>query len=278
SPSSDGKFQINLSKDDTMKLSAGSNELKLLAISNLALKPDVYTTSIIGLAGQVPAPEPTPTPQPQPQPQPSPAPAPNSGCLIATAAFGSELCPQVQFLRGFRDSRILSTEAGSSFMNVFNAWYYSFSPYVADYERNNPWLQQIVKAAIYPLIGILLLSETSYASFSGEYGAVIAGLTASSLIGAVYFTPLALLIRKARPYKLSLRVPLIVFGAVVVSILVGIVSNSTPVLMASTAAMVLSTLIFSALLLAKVLERYVIVRIRQINIRLWFLSNQKSSA
>ncbi|MGH9923237.1 MAG: ABC transporter substrate-binding protein, partial [Nitrososphaerales archaeon] len=44
SPSSDGKFQINLSKDDTMKLSAGSNELKLLAISNLALKPDVYTT------------------------------------------------------------------------------------------------------------------------------------------------------------------------------------------------------------------------------------------
>lgn len=269
SPSSDGKFQINLSKDDTMKLSAGTNELKLLAISNLALKPDVYTTSIIGSGGlTTTTPPPTTTTPPQPQPQPQPQ--PNSGCLIATAAFGSELSPQVQFLRGFRDNRILSTEAGSSFMNVFNAWYYSFSPYVADYERSNPWMQQIVKTSIYPLIGILLLSETSYASFNGEFGAIIAGLTASSLIGAVYFTPLALIIRKARPYKLSLRVPLIIFGAVAVSILAGIVSNNIPVLMASTAAMILSTLIFSALLLARILERYVIVRIRQINITKFF--------
>ncbi len=267
-PSSDSRFEIELSKDDTMKLSAGSNELKLLAISNLALKPDVYTTSIIGLGGQVQSPGSTPTPQPQPQP--SPAPAPNSGCLIATAAFGSELSPQVQFLRGFRDNRILSTEAGSSFMNVFNAWYYSFSPYVADYERSNPWLQQIVKTSIYPLIGILLLSETSYTSFSGEYGAILAGLTASSLIGAVYFTPLALIIRKARPYKFSLKIPLIVFGAVAVSILVGIISGSTTVLMASTATMVLSTLIFSALFLARIFERYVFARMRQVNIMRFF--------
>lgn len=48
-PSSDGKFQINLSEADTTKLSSGANELKLFAISNFALKPDIYTTSIIGL-------------------------------------------------------------------------------------------------------------------------------------------------------------------------------------------------------------------------------------
>ncbi|HXG08042.1 MAG TPA: CFI-box-CTERM domain-containing protein, partial [Nitrososphaera sp.] len=50
-----------------------------------------------------------------------------SGCLIATAAFGSELTPQVQYLRNFRDSYILSTASGAAFMNAFNTVYYSFS-------------------------------------------------------------------------------------------------------------------------------------------------------
>ena len=34
------------------------------------------------------------------------------GCLIATAAFGSELSPQVQFLREIRDNTVLQTESG----------------------------------------------------------------------------------------------------------------------------------------------------------------------
>ena len=63
-----------------------------------------------------------------------------SGCLIATAAFGSELTPQVQYLRNFRDHYILSTASGSAFMNTFNSIYYSFSPQVADYEREQPLL------------------------------------------------------------------------------------------------------------------------------------------
>ena len=45
-----------------------------------------------------------------------------SGCLIATATFGSELTPQVQFLRNFRDHRVLQTFAGSQFMIVFNCF------------------------------------------------------------------------------------------------------------------------------------------------------------
>ena len=32
------------------------------------------------------------------------------GCLIATAAFGSEMAPQVQFLREIRDNTVLQTE------------------------------------------------------------------------------------------------------------------------------------------------------------------------
>ncbi len=115
---------------------------------------------------------------------------PPSGCLIATAAFGSELTPQVQFLRGFRDNYIMDSQAGSAFMGAFNSAYYSFSPQVADYERKQPWLQSAVKTGLYPLFGILLASEKAFSvAPEGEAGALLAGATASSLIGAVYVSP-----------------------------------------------------------------------------------------
>ena len=117
----------------------------------------------------------------------------SSGCLIATAAFGSELAPQVQTLRNFRDGIALNTLAGSSFMTVFNGWYYSFSPQVADFERGQPWLKEAVRVSIYPLLGILDLSTGVYdaLAFNGEAAIVGAGLTASALIGLLYFAPLS---------------------------------------------------------------------------------------
>ena len=45
------------------------------------------------------------------------------GCLIATAAFGSEMAPQVQFLRELRYNTILQTQSGTSFMTDFNQFY-----------------------------------------------------------------------------------------------------------------------------------------------------------
>jgi len=58
-----------------------------------------------------------------------------AGCLIATATYGSELAPQVQTLREIRDNSLLVTDSGQIFMNSFNEFYYSFSPYIADYVR-----------------------------------------------------------------------------------------------------------------------------------------------
>ena len=60
------------------------------------------------------------------------------GCLIATATYGSEMAPQVQQLRELRDNQLLQTESGTAFMGTFNDIYYSFSPIIADYERENP--------------------------------------------------------------------------------------------------------------------------------------------
>ena len=77
------------------------------------------------------------------------------GCLIATATYGSELAPQVQQLRELRDNKLLQTESGSAFMESFNDFYYSFSPTIADYERENPVFREAVKLAITPMISSL---------------------------------------------------------------------------------------------------------------------------
>jgi len=77
---------------------------------------------------------------------------PGGGCLIATATYGSELSPQVQQLRELRDNKLLQTKTGSLFMKGFNDFYYSFSPKVADLERENPAFKETVKLAITPMV------------------------------------------------------------------------------------------------------------------------------
>ena len=79
------------------------------------------------------------------------------GCLIATAAFGSEMAPQVQFLREIRDNTVMNTQSGATFMTGFNQFYYSFSPYVADYERENPVFKEAVKVTLTPMLTSLTL-------------------------------------------------------------------------------------------------------------------------
>ncbi|MDH3278294.1 MAG: hypothetical protein OEM21_09385 [Nitrosopumilus sp.] len=77
------------------------------------------------------------------------------GCLIATAAYGTELAPQVQFLREIRDNTVMSTSSGASFMTGFNQLYYSFSPTIADMERENPIFQEAIRVFITPMISSL---------------------------------------------------------------------------------------------------------------------------
>jgi len=42
-------------------------------------------------------------------------------------------------------------------MNTFNDFYYSFSPIIADYERENPVFKEAVKLTITPLLASLSL-------------------------------------------------------------------------------------------------------------------------
>jgi hypothetical protein len=88
------------------------------------------------------------------------------GCLIATATYGSEMAPQVQRLREIRDNQLMSTDSGISFMTGFNEFYYSFSPYIADMERESPVFKEMVKIGITPLLSTL--SVMSYAETDSE--------------------------------------------------------------------------------------------------------------
>jgi len=90
----------------------------------------------------------------------------DGGCLIATAAFGTELAFEVQQLRELRDNYLLKTESGSSFMVGFNELYYSFSPTIADLERQSPIFKDAVKLVITPLI--TSLSILNYVDIDSE--------------------------------------------------------------------------------------------------------------
>ena len=118
------------------------------------------------------------------------------GCLIATAAFGSELSPQVQFLREIRDNTVLQTESGISFMTSFNQFYYSFSPVIADYERENPAFKEVVKLTLTPLLTSLTLLQ--YADIDSESEMLGYGIGIILLNIGMYFVAPAILIIKVK--------------------------------------------------------------------------------
>ena len=131
-----------------------------------------------------------------------------SKCIIATVTYGSEVADEVQILRNFRDNIVLSTYAGSCFYIAFNAFYYSWSPYVAYWIQANPWIKPLFKALIYPLIGILLFSTylvSPLVEFNAELAVYTAGTIASILIGLVYYSPIVYFVSRKRPRYFSKR-------------------------------------------------------------------------
>jgi len=157
---------------------------------------------------EVPEPEPVVVAEPEPEPEPEPicgegtvyqngkcvAQERGGGCLIATAAFGSEMAPQVQFLREIRDGKVMMTESGTTFMAGFNQFYYSFSPAVADLERENPIFKETVKLAITPLLSSLTL--LNYVDVDTEQEILGYGIGIILLNIGMYFVAPAIVIIK----------------------------------------------------------------------------------
>jgi len=122
------------------------------------------------------------------------------GCLIATATFGSEMAPQVQQLRELRDNTILSTESGTAFMAGFNQFYYSFSPMVADLERENPIFKEVIKITLTPMLSSLSL--LNYVDMDSEVEVLGYGISLIVLNLAMYIGIPASVIVGIRKYIL----------------------------------------------------------------------------
>ncbi len=183
--------------------------------------PDITIRQAVGLVDEdtgVPDPPPAPPPVPQDLPEPESAtvepepdtaapvtlecgtgtvlsdgkcvpaaPRASGGCLIATAAHGTEMAESVQSLREVRDSVLLTTASGTAFMSAFNGVYYAFSPTVADWETQSPELRQAVRALIAPMVASMsLMSAVGAGSEAGviAVGTFVIALNAIMYVGA----------------------------------------------------------------------------------------------
>jgi len=190
-------------------------------------------------------------------------------CFIASAAHGSELSPQVQFLRDLRDSEISSTFAGAHFMRVFNEFYYSFSPSLAESISASDSAKATMRVLLAPLLGSLSLGQAICHTCppQSELRVLMAGLVSSSLLGLLYTSPIiALSTVKAndkrkkngvslRPLAMVWLGSLLALGMSYVFLYFGQTSIAEFVAMVSTGTLVLSTMIISPLLLLKLIRR-----------------------
>ena len=183
-------------------------------------------------------------------------------CVIATAAYGSEMAPEVQYLREFRDETVLSTFAGSSFMDAFNSFYYSWSPGVADSIREDDQARAFTRGMIVPLLGVLSVSSSVYVllSFIPELGVTLTGFVASSMLGAIYlalpmFALLRLMSRSMRRVIIRKGMVLLLVssatGFTITSL--GVYSLSSYLAMFGSATLVLSSMFAAALIVSSLI-------------------------
>lgn len=186
------------------------------------------------------------------------------GCIIATATYGSDLSPEVQFLRNFRENIVLTTFTGQQFMAVFNAIYYSFSPTVAAGIASNEAIRGVTRSVLYPLIRILQFGEsvTSLFSLNADLGIIVFCLVVSALLSLVYLVPWALFVsylKKRVVSAKSIRYMSYLLAVSVIVLLVAVTARSPILTMAGGTFAVLATTGITTLLTVRVIMKRLII-------------------
>jgi hypothetical protein len=181
---------------------------------------------------------------------PTPSTTSHGPCPTATAAANSFLENPVSSLRQFRDGEVNKTILGSAFLAAFNHWYYSWSPSVAHLEERNTFVLLFARAFVTPVIGVLMASRVSFdllGPIDPELGILAFGLTACALTGIVYLSPIVYCVSRLLRRKIGA-------GAFVVAISVGMflalyasLYNPAGTFGASTALLVVETLLLASL-------------------------------
>ena len=226
-PNPDGTYSVSVTAGGTINKAGEYTVLAFWNSNRNQATFEYFGSSESAPAASTPTPTPTPTPESAMDMEPEPVVETESvsepkcgagtvlkdgvcvvkekesssggGCLIATAAYGSEMAPQIQFLREIRDNTVLQTESGSAFMTGFNQFYYSFSPAVADYERENPVFKETVKLALTPMLTSLAI--LNYVDIDSETEMLGYGIGIILLNIGMYFVAPAVIIIKIKNRK-----------------------------------------------------------------------------
>lgn len=91
------------------------------------------------------------------------------GCFITTAAYGSNMAPEVETFRHFRSEFLVKTSFGREFVRL----YYEHSPYWADLIKQSEIARAAVRGALWPVLMIVnFIMAVGFKAFLG----VIIGL------------------------------------------------------------------------------------------------------
>lgn len=97
----------------------------------------------------------------------------DKACFISTAAFGSDMAPEVQMFREFRNDYLLTNGPGRLFVKT----YYKLSPPMAHFIAQHDWLRSLTRFTLYPFL--------LYAYLTVNLGFVLGTLAMALLTAAV---------------------------------------------------------------------------------------------
>jgi hypothetical protein len=100
------------------------------------------------------------------------------------------MAPEVVYMRHVRDDLIGSSPTGEALVAAFNAFYYSWSPAVANAIAGSEFLRAVFRVILLPLVAIVhatALAFTATTNIAGtEVASVVAFLSAATMTIAVY--------------------------------------------------------------------------------------------
>jgi len=180
-------------------------------------------------------------------------------CIIATVTYGSEVSSEVNLLRRFRDNIVLNSYAGQRFYKAFNAFYYSWSPYIAQIIHENGWLKTPFKIILYPLIQTLLVS-TNIAQpttpLNQELTVYLAGTMISAMLGIIYLLPILTLFKSKTSLKYSKYSIYIPITTLILCVIAQILCLAFPLTLL-TSIYVLSIIIATPSIILKIAGKYI---------------------
>jgi len=128
-------------------------------------------------------------------PPPSPPPQPPQRCIIATAAWGSELAPEVVHMRYVRDHEIGSTPIGKILRDGWNTFYYLWSPPIAQTIAANPTLlQPLFRTLLLPLVGVINITEVVFTTLGGGDPAAVTAFLVAAILSTLAYIVMPVLV------------------------------------------------------------------------------------